>query len=364
MISKSDTLELLKESVPNRFMNLSPRKFENFILEFFRELGYKADLTPKTGDYGGDILAKKNRESIVVQVKRYKSSNVVGVHHINQVVGARQFYNANKAIIITTSYFSKNGRALAKRTNVELWDWNILYDKIKKVYLEGKEIYEYFNKETESINVDAIRSDSLEFKIVKILENQTMRDKTIATIIHFKIKNLSNKKINVQMEMPTVIDVLQNQFKANTYLTGYFFEGDIYPNASVESAFNFLKDQVPGAKVIDKMIIKYYVAGHLRNEVAVGVPKDVKIQRLSGDSKCFIATAAYRSELSSELSVFRRFRDSFLLSNNYGQTFVECYYKFSPPIANIIKFSERRRFIVGILLNQILPIIARIQGKE
>jgi hypothetical protein len=57
------------------------------------------------------------------------------------------------------------------------------------------------------------------------------------------------------------------------------------------------------------------------------------------DSKgggCFIATAAYGSQLHPHLDILRDFRDKYLTTNNLGTELVNLYYKYSPSVANLI----------------------------
>jgi hypothetical protein len=61
---------------------------------------------------------------------------------------------------------------------------------------------------------------------------------------------------------------------------------------------------------------------------------------------CFIATAAYGTEIAPELDILRDFRDQVLQKNPLGSRFVEAYYKLSPPIANFIAENDFLRAVV------------------
>lgn len=67
---------------------------------------------------------------------------------------------------------------------------------------------------------------------------------------------------------------------------------------------------------------------------------------LLDDKRCFIATAAFGSDMAPEVQGFRDFRDKFLLSNAWGRAFVKFYYKHSPYYANMIAESEVSKAVV------------------
>ena len=73
-----------------------------------------------------------------------------------------------------------------------------------------------------------------------------------------------------------------------------------------------------------------------------------------GGGGCFIATAAYGSMLEPHVKILRQFRDAYLLTSKAGHTFVDFYYRFSPPAADFITKHDSLRFAVRIGL---LPLV-------
>ena len=69
---------------------------------------------------------------------------------------------------------------------------------------------------------------------------------------------------------------------------------------------------------------------------------------------CFIATAAFGSYFDPSVKILRDFRDKFLFTNHVGQSFVNWYYKVSPPLADSIRTREIMKTIVRIIL---LPLV-------
>jgi restriction system protein len=91
---------------------IEPREFEEIIAEMLSMQGFKVELTKQTRDNGFDIIAIKYLDKIsplkfLVECKRYTSQKV-GVEIIRGFKDVIMTEKANKGIIVTTSYFSKD----------------------------------------------------------------------------------------------------------------------------------------------------------------------------------------------------------------------------------------------------------------
>ena len=96
-------------------------EFERYVAGLLRKNGFSnVQLTKASGDYGVDILANKNGERFAIQCKRYARN--VGVKPVQEVYSGAAMYGATSYAVITNMYFSDNGRALASRLGVQLWD--------------------------------------------------------------------------------------------------------------------------------------------------------------------------------------------------------------------------------------------------
>ena len=65
--------------------NMSGYEFEHAVADLYRKLGYKAIVTPASGDGGVDIILEKNYEKIAVQCKHH--ANPVGPNDFRALIG-------------------------------------------------------------------------------------------------------------------------------------------------------------------------------------------------------------------------------------------------------------------------------------
>lgn len=99
---------------------MTGEEFELYLKTYFEKKGYKVELTPLSNDYGADLICTNKNEKVVVQAKRYEGT--VGNSAVQEVVAARDYYEADRCIVVTNSHFTKNAIELAEVNSVELWD--------------------------------------------------------------------------------------------------------------------------------------------------------------------------------------------------------------------------------------------------
>ena len=131
LIRRSKQAKLLSATI-YKIAEMDGKTFESCCIAHFKSQGYTALPTAASSDYGADIILKKNGEKIVVQCKRYKGK--VGISAVQEVLGAKGYYKADKAMVITNSYFTPNAIKLANANDVELWDRNDLINKFNLIH--------------------------------------------------------------------------------------------------------------------------------------------------------------------------------------------------------------------------------------
>ncbi|PWU12840.1 MAG: hypothetical protein C5B49_15580 [Bdellovibrio sp.] len=82
------------------------------------------------------------------------------------------------------------------------------------------------------------------------------------------------------------------------------------------------------------------------------------------NKKCFVATAAYGSEMAPQVERLRTFRDRYLLHSTPGKSFVRFYYNNSPAWARVIAGSELLRLMARLLLLPSVGLVDLVLAAE
>ncbi|MDW8405853.1 restriction endonuclease [Chloroflexus sp.] len=112
-----------------QLLALSPSEFEQRVALLLEDLGWKQVVVRGgSGDRGVDITAERDGLRFIIQCKRY--SKPVGPNYVRDLVGALQIQQADRAILVTTSSFTRQSQLEARGQAVELWDNRILLQRI------------------------------------------------------------------------------------------------------------------------------------------------------------------------------------------------------------------------------------------
>lgn len=92
---------------------LRPGEFEALVGRWLRREGWTIEHRGGPGDGGIDLLARRKRDVLVVQCKRYAAGATVGVSQVRDLYGAATAAGATMALLVTTGEVSAPARAWA-----------------------------------------------------------------------------------------------------------------------------------------------------------------------------------------------------------------------------------------------------------
>ena len=114
------------------FDSMTGIEFENTLKLIFEGLDYTVSTTQTSGDFGVDLILKRNGKTIGLQAKRYKSK--VSLDAVQEITSGIMHYNLSEAWVVTNNYFTKPAMKLAQSTNVQLIDRDGLTQCVKDAY--------------------------------------------------------------------------------------------------------------------------------------------------------------------------------------------------------------------------------------
>lgn len=90
--------------------------YEQECYQLLLQSGYSIKETPKTGDFGCDLMAVKSAISFCIQCKMH--GKPVGVAAIQQAVSAKDYYDCDFAVVTSESAFTDAALKMANKLNV------------------------------------------------------------------------------------------------------------------------------------------------------------------------------------------------------------------------------------------------------
>lgn len=118
LVRKRQKNERIRSSGISEIDSMDGVQFEEYLKLLFASKGYQVKGTTVTGDFGADLLLKKEGIKTVVQAKRY--SKPVGIKAVQEVIPAMKMYDASEAWVVSNSSYTKAAIELAKSHNVRL----------------------------------------------------------------------------------------------------------------------------------------------------------------------------------------------------------------------------------------------------
>ncbi len=106
---------LLRRERPDASMTaidaMNGMEFEGYVAARLHHAGWQVRFTPAVGDYGVDLIAEKDGQSVAIQCKRHGKS--VGVAAVQQVVSGAMHHGCTRSIVVSNQEFTSAARQLA-----------------------------------------------------------------------------------------------------------------------------------------------------------------------------------------------------------------------------------------------------------
>ncbi|MCL6593423.1 MAG: restriction endonuclease, partial [Alicyclobacillus sp.] len=105
-------------------------EFEQALCDHLRSKGWRVKKTPRTGDFGADLVCvDPNGRSCVIQAKRWKGN--VGVSAVQQAHAAKDYYSVEYAIVATNSNLTESAQDMANKLGVITWERKRIHNMLK-----------------------------------------------------------------------------------------------------------------------------------------------------------------------------------------------------------------------------------------
>lgn len=231
----------------------------------------------------------------------------------------------------------------------------------KKLILTNNEIeiieeFPLFNPETSIIDIDFSNNINLKQFSEKLITNLNNREFKKFGRINFKFKNCKSFDLSQLMN-------LRFSMFSSIFIT--LDKKDEYKNILKNKGFTIFSD--------DEKHTTYRLIPSETGFKCKKCGKKIHNKRIYDEQKglcgncknaCFIATATMGSYDHPDVLTLRNFRDNWILSKNWGMSFVEWYYHYGAIAAKFIERNNILKIISYILIVKPLVLLSRIISNK
>lgn len=107
---------------------LNGLSFERLCYDLLRKNGFKVQKTPRTGDFGADLIASRDGLSFSIQCK--SGATKAGIQSVQEAIAACKYYKNDYAVVVSEAGFTMSARELAFKSHTILCDHNNIHDLI------------------------------------------------------------------------------------------------------------------------------------------------------------------------------------------------------------------------------------------
>ncbi|MCC8182329.1 MAG: restriction endonuclease [Clostridiales bacterium] len=113
-------------------------EYEAYVAELLRRQGFRdITFTPRTGDFGVDLLATHGRNRYAIQCKYY--SGAVGGAAVQEAAAGMAYYDCERGMVVTNSALTDGARELAQANGIEVMEY---VDPNARSFLERRQAWE------------------------------------------------------------------------------------------------------------------------------------------------------------------------------------------------------------------------------
>lgn len=122
----------MQQSNNQDYDSMDGHQFEYFCADVLKKNGFTdVEVTQGSGDYGVDVLAKKDGITYAIQCKCY--SHTVGNKAVQEAFSGKEYYKCMVGVVLTNNYFTKAAKETAMSNRIILWDRDKLNDMISNI---------------------------------------------------------------------------------------------------------------------------------------------------------------------------------------------------------------------------------------